>query len=223
MYHTIAANQSATKKASTRSVSNQRTLDAYNKHVSEYVDKTPLEVGMHQPEMREWIDQALRNIQPDSSIFEIGSAILRDASYMRQKGFTVTCSDATDGFVKMLRSQGENAISFNVLEDNFPEGSSYAMVFANGVFPHFTPDELHFVVSKIYDFLPVDGVLAFSTKYGAGDEWIKEKFDEERFTHYWKLEDLFHILHKVGYKTIFENNNVGSFPSHRWVNIVAQK
>lgn len=219
MYHPALVKQSNINARG--SDSNQRTLDAYSHHVSEYVENTPQEIDMHQPEMREWIDQALQNIQPNGKVFEIGSAILRDATYIRQKGFVVTCSDAADGFVERMRSQGENAVHFNVLKDEFPK--TYDMIFANGVFPHFTAHELHFIIKKIHDTLPANGILAFSTKYGTGDEWITEKFDEERFTHYWKLKDLFELLQKSDFKVVFENNNTGSFPSHRWVNIVARK
>lgn len=201
--------------------SNQKTLEAYNKNAQKYIKSTFQDVAMYKPEMREWIDAALQSIEKNGRIFEIGSAAQRDAEYMRQQGYGVTCSDAVMSFVNILNEKNEDAVYFNVLKDTPPDG--YSMFFANGVFPHFTPDELRYALCSLHAHLPPEGVLAFSIKYGLGEEWIKEKFEDLRFTHYWKLEHIFDLLYECGYTVVFENSNTGSYPSHRWLNIVCQK
>jgi len=201
--------------------SNQRTIESYNKHAEEYILHTPRAVEEHKPEMREWIDNALLSIPPIGKIFEIGSATTRDADYMRRKGYNVTCSDAAVGFLDTMKRQGEVALFFNVLEDEFPR--QYDMIYANGVVSHFTPAELVRVLKNIDRGLTPRGIFAFSIKYGTGEEWIEEKFDDKRFTHYWNLEDIFDLLKKEGLEVIFDNNNIGAFPSHRWLNIVCRK
>lgn len=201
--------------------SNELTLEAYNKHVDEYIAKTYQDIDQYEPEMKEWIDNALASIPSGGRIFEIGSATLRDTNYMRSKGYDVTCSDAASNFVQYLQTQGENAVHFNAIEDTYPEG--YDMFFANGVFPHFTEDETEIVLSKIYEVLQPNATIALSIKYGVGDEWITEKFEDKRFTHFWKLQDIFNLVQQIGFEIIFENDNTGSYPSHRWLNIVAKK
>ena len=201
--------------------SNAKTLDAYNHHVQEYVDATASSMSQHQPEVKEWVDTALDTVPYSGQIFEIGSATPRDVSYMRSKGYHVTSSDAAVGFVHYLNKMGEHAQIFNVLQDAFP--SHYNMIFANAVFPHFTVDEMHFVLIKIRNALTDKGTLAFTIKYGDGEEWISEKIHDERFTHYWQEDDLARLLHETGFEIIFENSNVGKLPSHKWLNIVAKK
>jgi hypothetical protein len=201
--------------------SNAKTIDAYNHHVQEYVDATASSMSQHQPEVREWVDTALETIPYSGQIFEIGSATPRDAAYMRSRGYHVTCSDGAIGFVEYLNHLGEPAQLFNVLQDTFP--GRYNMIFANAVFPHFTSEEMRFVFSKIRNALSDRGTLAFTIKYGDGEEWISEKIHDERFTHYWKKDDLFELLHQTGFEIIFENSNVGKLPSHKWLNIVARR
>lgn len=205
-----------------RTDSNQKTIDSYDEYAKEYVKNTPTIVtGEHKPEMKAWIDKALENTVSAGKIFEIGSATLRDATYMRQQGYSVTCSDVTPGFIEIMKEQGEPVLSFNVLKDKIVD--QYDMVFANGVFPHFTPQETAHALDTIYAGLSKDGIFAFSIKYGTGEEWIKEKSVGERFTHYWDVDELHELLKSKNFEVIFENNNIGSFPSHRWLNIVARK
>lgn len=218
--HALSTNFLKTAKALLSS-SNRKTVEAYDRHATEYIQHTYQDIGMYAPEMREWIDAALLSIKPEGAIFEIGSATLRDAAYIRQQGFNVVCSDAAHKFVSLMQEQGEKALLFNVLEDKFP--ATYNMIFANGVLSHFTPQEISVVLANIYDHLEEDGVFAFSIKYGTGEEWITEKFNDGRFTHYWKLEEIFDLLQESGFSIVFENNNRGSFPSHRWLNIVCRK
>jgi SAM-dependent methyltransferase len=201
--------------------SNELTLEAYNKHVDEYIAKTYQDIDQYEPEMKEWIDNALASIPAGGRVFEIGSATLRDATYMRAKGYEVTCSDAAPSFVDYLKTQNENAVHFNAIEDTFPSG--YNMFFANGVIPHFTEDETEMILNKMYTALQPGATIALSIKYGVGEEWITEKFEDKRFTHFWKLQDIFNIVQQVGFEIIFENDNTGSYPSHRWLNIVAKK
>jgi SAM-dependent methyltransferase len=187
----------------------------------EYIDHTYQSIDKYAPEMREWIDMALQETPTSSVVFEVGSATLRDAKYMRRQGYAVICSDAAISFVLNMKENGENAQFFNVLTDKFAD--TYGMVFANGVFPHFTPDEMRHVLQNIHQSLSEDGILAFSIKYGVGEEWIEEKFQDKRFTHFWRLEELFDLLSDEGYEIIFHNNNTGSYPSHRWLNVVCRK
>lgn len=199
---------------------NNQTLTAYNNHAIDYIQKTPQNIFDYAPEMRTWIDVSLRFLKPSSSIFEIGSATSRDANYIREKGFSVTCSDAVEEFVKLLKKQDKNVLTFNILKDNFQQ--KFDMIFANGVFPHFTPDETRIALKNVVHGLTPNGILAISIKYGVGEEWIKEKFNEGRFTHYWSKQEIEKLLFEEGFEIMFENSNKGSYPSHRWLNLTCR-
>lgn len=202
---------------------NQKTLRAYNRDILNYLKYTPRTFENVKDEMVTWIDSTLDHLETYSShILEIGSATPRDATYMRSKGFSVQCSDASRGFVDYLRKCGEDALLLNVLTDQIPKGL-YDMVFANAVVSHFTKEDLRFALKNIYNALPEKGVFAFSAKEGDGETWVAEKSISERFIHYWQIENLTSAVEEIGYRVVFINTNAGDLPHHRWINIVAQK
>ncbi len=200
---------------------NQATIKAYNHEASTYIAKTPHDYQTYHRPMLNWIDTALSELR-GKKVLEIGSATPRDASYMRSKGYTVQTSDASEGFVASLRSQGEPAILLNALTDTLPEG--YDLIFANAVAPHFTPSDLNKFLEKSLTALPSGGRLAFNLKIGSGDDWINEKLTEKRFIHYWQPEDIHKALTDLACSVIFFDANAsGDFPNHHWANIVIEK
>jgi len=200
---------------------NQKTIDRYNRHADEYTMHTIPVMEESSSIMREWIDMALACVTLGDTIFEIGSAVPRDSRYMKSKGYHVICSDATENFVKTLRANGEPAVLFNVLEDHFP--GTYPMIFANGVFPHFTEPETHTAFRNIHRALSPNGILAFSVKQGHGEEWITEKLNEPVFAHYWNHADIVAALEQEGFSVEYTSANQGEYPSHRWLNLIARK
>ena len=200
---------------------NKKTLESYNRFAEEYINNTVPTIEQSPPEMREWIDHALSLLHPDDTIFEIGTATPRDATYMRSKGYKVICSDAATGFIRIMKSRGENATQFNVLEDRLV--NKYPMIYANGVFPHFTVEETHQALRNIHSSLTPGGIFAFTIKQGEGEEWIKEKLDDLRFAHYWSFVDITDTLEEEGFKVEFTSFNKGEYPSHRWLNFICRK
>ena len=199
---------------------NKQTLEAYNQYAYEYIRNTAPTVEESPPAMRHWIDIALKKIDKEDVIFEIGSAILRDSSYMRSQGYKVICSDAAMSFIRIMNTQGEKAVFFNVLEDKLID--KYKMIFANGVFPHFTSEETLTALRNIRSALTDDGILAFSVKLGEGEEWIEEKIEYRRFAHYWSLDGIRDTLRQEGFEILFNSSNTGAYPSHHWLNIIAK-
>lgn len=200
---------------------NNRTLDSYSRHVNEYVAMTSDRIDDYSPEMIEWINAALSLLPPGARVLEIGSAILRDSTYMRQQGFDTTCSDGAPGFVQRLRELGEPALHLNVVDDPIPTG--YRMIYANGVFPHLSPAEAELVLKKMHAALEPGDVVAFSIKIGEGELLNAEKFDAFCYTYFWSEPDLLSLLARIGFKLTMTNRNKGAFPSHNWFNLVTQK
>jgi hypothetical protein len=201
--------------------SNQLTLDAYQINAEEYIKKTPPSITDYSPKMQQWIDAALNIINHTGVVFEIGSAIPRDTDYMKRMGVQVVTSDAVPHLVEHLRKINPDTLLFNVITDDFP--STYDLIFSNGVFPHFNADEARHVLTKIHDALNTTGAIALSLKIGHGDNWIVEKFNAKRYTHFWSLDDFTALLQERGFDVVFHNDNTGQHPSHRWVNIIAVK
>lgn len=208
-------------KTNTDEDPNKKTIASYNEYAQDYIKKTTPTVDESPAEMREWIDTALSNVPKDGSIFEIGSAITRDAKYMRSKGYNVTCSDAAKSFVRIMRESGEPAAYFNILEDKLLK--KYDMFYANGVFPHFTVTEVRQAIRNVRSSLKPHGIIAFSVKQGTGEEWITEKLQGYRFAHYWTEDDIKALLNEEHFKIIYTSFNTGLYPSHRWYNIIAKK
>lgn len=197
--------------------SNDQTLQSYEAHVQEYIDGTPNKVA---GAVKQWLDEALANVQKDARILEIGSAFGRDAAYLQQKGYAVECTDATPAFVELLQQKGFSARLLNVITDVI-EVDRYNLILANAVLLHFTREETTAVVKKVYDALKRDGIFAFSLKLGEGEVWSEEKLGAPRYFCFWNEVQITDLLRRVGFGEVTVNTDTGS--SAKWVRIIAHK
>lgn len=198
---------------------NKLTIEAYDSSVEEWLAHTPQQYASTS---LPWIDEALSFIPKEGRVLEIGSATPRDANYMRAKGYTVQCSDATPHFVQYLEEHGELPLTLNVIEDQIPKG--YNMVFANAVVPHFTPSDFARVLEKVFTALEPGGVFVFSAKQGEGDTWIQEKVAQKRYTHYWEPNALASLLKKTGFDIRYLKGDGEGYTSQcTWIVAAAQK
>jgi predicted TPR repeat methyltransferase len=201
---------------------NALTLEAYQRHVNDYISRTPKDYTEHHEALLRWIDKSLEALIKGAKIFEVGSATGREAKYMRSKGYDVVCSDAVEGFVRHLKEIGENALRFNLLKDELPK--NYNMIFANAVLPHFSEDELKYVLKKVHGSLQKGNLFAFSVKQGSGKQWISEKISDLRFVQYWQPEDLYRLISECGFHIVYsESGTTGDEPNHIWINLTVSK
>lgn len=197
---------------------NQQTLQAYENHVPEYINNgTPHEVD---GAVKEWIDAATENLTADSRILEIGSAFGRDAAYLQSKGLTVECTDATKAFVDLLNQKGFDARELNAITDDL--GGPYDLIFANAVLLHFTREETAQVIRKAYGALNKGGILAFTVKQGAGEEWTDKKLGAPRYFCYWTAGQLAPVLEDAGFS---DTKVIGDAETNTftWVQVIATK
>lgn len=176
---------------------NQKTLQAYDAHVQEYIDNTPKELS---GEFRTWLDESLRALPANAKILELGSASGRDADYMESHGFSVERSDASKGFVQFLHSQGHSARLLNAITDEW--GSDFDMVFADAVVLHFTREEMSIVAGKAFQALHSGGRFVFSLKQGDGDEFTTRKLGAPRYFCYWQPEAIERVLYDAGFGVV---------------------
>lgn len=201
---------------------NKATIVVYDLNAQEYIDKTPSQYQPHHRGMLEWINTGLSYLPKGGRILEVGSAITRDASYMRSKGYTVQLSDASKSLFKKLQEKGERPLLLNLLDDPIPAG--YDMLFANAVAPHFTPADLKHALRKVNASLQPQQVFAFNVKRGEGEAWINEKFTQKRYSRYWQPNEVIQEVIDAGFSVVFMQKSAeGDSPSHRWINIVALK
>lgn len=201
---------------------NDLTIRAYDKNIDSFLNRTPATYGTPHEALKRWIDTALSYAKPHGSVLEIGSATPRDATYIREHGFTVQCSDAAQGFVEHLRDLGEPAVKINIIKD--VPAQTYDVVFANAVFPHFTVEDTENALANIQKCLNTDGILTFNVKQGEDEEWVNEKMHDQRYVHYWQPYEIYEKVRNAGYEIIqIEDGIEGDMPTHIWTRIIAQK
>lgn len=200
------------------SESNSRTIESYNGHIQEYLDGTPQKVSGF---VKEWIDRTFADVPKDAHILEFGSAFGRDAAYLQNQGYQITCTDATPAFVDLLREKGFDANVLNAITDELPQ--NIGVVFANAVLLHFTRDEAAAVISKVYDALKPGGVFAFTLKQGDGEEWSEDKLGAPRFFTYWTDKQIHDVLTNAGFGDISMWGDRVDARNVKWLQIIAKK
>jgi hypothetical protein len=187
----------STQTTTNEHIANKITLESYNLNVDAYIAGTPAQVSGG---FKTWIDATVALMHSDARIIEIGSGCGRDAAYIESQGFTVERTDAAQGFVTLLQEQGYNVRSFNILTDDFV--ASYDLVYAAGVFLHFTPAEFTHALIKIHGSLTLSGIISFSVKEGVGEEWDTRKLGSPRYFCYWTQQSIAELLCKTGFEIL---------------------
>jgi len=196
---------------------NSRTIDSYESRFNEYVAATTSTV---QGPMKQWLDDAVKELPLDAKILEIGSGFGRDAQYLQSQGYAVECTDATKSFITILEARGFDAHELNVITDKIP--GMYDLVLANAVLLHFTNDEVMGVLKKIYDALNPSGKFAFSVIEGEGEQWTDGKIGLPRYFNYWCETQLNSLLKDAGYKKVTVKV-AGRPDDKKWLMVTAYK
>lgn len=197
---------------------NQQTLHTYETKIQEYIDSTPSQINEAE---YPWIDQALYLIPKTGKILELGSGFGRNALYIQELGYDIECTDAVPGFVELLKQKKLRAYALDVLKDDF--GAQYAMIFANGVLVHFTPEETSEILSKAHASLEENGILAFSVKQGDGSKWTDEKLGAPRYFQYWQPEALTQLLVSHGFECVTMTEGDTSLRNASWLYAIARR
>lgn len=198
--------------------SNDQTLQAYEGHIEEYIAGTPQTVdGV----VKTWIDEATDPLPKDARILELGSAFGRDAGYLKGKGLTVECTDATHAFVDLLKQKGFNARPLNAITDDF--GGPYDLILANAVLLHFTRDEFKQVLSKAFSALKSGGTFAFTVKQGEGEKWEDTKLGAPRYFCFWTEEQLRPYVEETGFADIKITGDATTRNDTQWIQVIARK
>lgn len=192
---------------------NDVTLATYNAHVDEYVTRTPHSVnGDHAA----WLSAAVDRLPTSAAILEVGAGFGRDAAYLSTLGYSVTLTDAAEGFVDRLRADGYDATLLNVLSDPIP--GTWDLILANAVLLHFTRDQLAHVLVKIRAALTPAGRFAFSLKVGDGEGWSQEKLEAPRWFTYWRPHAITAAVTVAGFANV---RDIRDWTDPTWMRLIA--
>lgn len=199
---------------------NQRTIQAYEQHVPEYIQGTPQQVTAWSS-IEVWLKEALDGLQKDARILEFGSATGRDAEYIQAMGYSVDCTDATQAFVDLLQQKGLAARRLNAITDDLD--GPFDLVIANAVLLHFTREETGQVLRNVLQALGDNGRFAFTLKQGDGEEWSEAKLGAPRYFCYWQEADIRQQLEVTGYRNIRITSDTSPTTGVAWLQVIAYK
>ena len=157
---------------------------------------------------KEWIDDLLFRLPENATIFEIGSAIARDALYMESSkpySVKVVCSDVEEGFIIHLEKEGRKTINFDILKDSFDENIKYDAIYNHNLTIHFTLEELGNVFEKIYGAIKDYGFISLSFAQGDNStlaEWNSKK--ENIFCRFHSIAEIKEIADNLNLTAVFE-------------------
>lgn len=199
---------------------NAVTVETYNKMAVRFQETSPQVVSGN---LKEWIDAGLSKLNKTAKILEIGSGTGKDADYIEAQGFTMECTDASEGFVELLKEKGRQARVLDAIKDE--PGAGYDLVFANAVLLHFTEDETETVLKKVYAALNDDGYFMLTLKCGEGDEITSRKLELDRYFKYWQAPAITKLLQSTGFTDI-NAKTLGDFRNDGrpdWLYITAKR
>lgn len=192
------------------------TIQSYNDHIEEYMQKVnadDVRTIAYWPGVQYFLDQ----LPPGQRIFEIGSGSGADAQRIEAQGFVVQRTDVTEAFLQRLRQRGHQAERFDILSE--PSATKQVAIFANAVFLHFTPPQLHVALAHVQDMLTPDGLFCMGMKLGDFDGWREKGLSGKRYFKFWQLDDLQAALQQAGYGIV----HTAVTPAKDFVVITAKK
>ncbi len=160
---------------------------------------------------KEWIDDLLFRLPENATVFEIGSAIARDALYMENSkpySIRVVCSDMEEGFITHLEKEGRKTLNFDILKDSFDENIKYDVIYNHNLTIHFTLEELQTVFEKVYNAIKDGGYISFSFAQGDNStltEWNSKK--ENIFCRFHSVSEIKEIANDFNLTAIYENKS----------------
>jgi predicted TPR repeat methyltransferase len=194
---------------------NAATLAAYEAAAGAYVEGTP---ATPPDRLSAVFDLLATRVRPPATLLEIGSATVRDADLLEERGYAVTRTDAATSFVNLLRRRGLAADRLNVLTDEVR--GVYDVVYANAVFLHFSRGELVGVVARMLPHVRARGLLVFTVKGGTGEGWSTHKLDLPRHFTYWQEPALRQLVSSTGWQVL--ELTVATGDDTEWLTVIAR-
>lgn len=185
------------------------TLASYSKHIEEYKNKKDKldtkRTNAYWPGVEYFLDQ----LEPNSTIFEVGSGSGYDAIRIESQGFIVERSDIVDVFINNLKTAGYRVIKFSVLDTSLQKKQT--AIYANAVLLHFNLELFRKALHNIYKSLKPNGLLCIGMKLGDFEGWRNKGLSGPRYFKFWHAPALHKELKEAGFDILnsFETKDKG--------------
>lgn len=170
------------------------TIQTYQNNFNLYKEKTPSVVS---GEFVAWIDAFINLLPQNGNVFELGSAEGRDARYLRDKGFSVFCTDVIPQAFESLVADGFTTYMYDLrAEPQQKWVNSFEGVFAKAVYLHIPQDIFEKSLDQMSTLLKDGGIFCCTFKLGVGEEVETGELGGERYFKYYTEEELQNIFQK---------------------------
>lgn len=194
------------------------TTQTYIQNFDLYKEKTPHKIPA---ELVMWLDDFINLLPKQGHLLELGSANGREARYLRDKGFIMTCTDIIPQAIEELRSDNFEAYLYDFRDAPKKEWADLFDGFiANAVYLHATKDIFEKSLTDITSILKINSILCITFKLGEGEEIETEKLEGERYFKYYTKEELVDIIKQ--HKNL-ELLSLSESDDTKWIQLLLKK
>ena len=193
----------------------QKTLDVYDKCISEYEKLISKELKDTN------LDIFMKMIERDGKVLDLGCGTGTSSLELLKNGFTPFPVDASLEMVKVAETLLEikpKQISF----DEIDEHDFYNAIWANFSLLHIKKNKFSDILKQLFFALKEGGILFFSLKRGVGEN--RDKFG--RFYSYYEKSEVEKLLEKASFrtKTCVEGAGIGlAGEKENWMGFFCEK
>ena len=168
----------------------QKTLDVYDKHISDYEKLIAKEFKDTN------LDTFMKMIEKEGKVLDLGCGTGSASLELLKKGFSPFPVDASLEMVKVA----ESLLKIKVRKISFDEVDEYDFynaIWANFSLLHTTKNQFGNILKRLFFALKEEGILFFSLKQGAGES--RDKLG--RFYSYYEKSEVEKYLEKANFRT----------------------
>lgn len=195
---------------------NRKTVASYERCALEYAKSTAPQGSSTSGNVLRCFVQEL---EPRSSVLEIGSGPGWDADVLEAQGVRVRRTDITENFLAFQQKRGKAAEYLDAIADEL--GRPYDGIVALYVLQHIDRSLIPAILEKVAGALRQDGVFLVSLQEGTGE--LCQISDSSGIFHItlWTLETFTIQLNAVGLQTQWVEHSTDN--EGDWITVLAKK